>query len=330
MGRTGGMGGMGGHGRVFPALGGVVNAGFLPQIAATKVQIMTCTRPSSSIVVGAGPVRAPVMPDRQAQTRGLLMAKRSFSMRVATIASTALMGVGMAGGLALAGSAPAGASSSTAVMTYNCVFPLIKGQPIQIGVYYTAPASVAPGATFSVTAVQSKTTLPGSLVSLIMSAFKVSKIGGTVTTFDINANGASPSTVNAASTPFSFSYNTQQNVPVTIVTPSAPLASVGPFTAGTSGSVTLSPGDINISATVGTSKVSVDCTPPATLPAGASVVIPIAASSGSTTTTTGSSVPTTATGEPFAGWPYWALISVIGVLGLVSIERSVRVRRRRS
>ena len=259
------------------------------------------------------------------------MAKRSLSMRVATLASAALIGTGMAGGLALAGVAPAGAATVNSTITYSCVFPIINAQAINIGVSYTAPSSVTAGSTFSVTNVQSKTTLPGSLVTLIMVGFKVSSIKGTVTTFDLNATGATPATINVASTPFSFSYNTTQNQALTIVTPSSPIASVGTWTAGSSGSVTISPGPITIKTIVGTSPVVVSCTPPSTLPTTASAVIPIsAASSGTTTTTTGSSVPATNTGEPFAGWPYWALVSIIGVLGLFSVERAVRVRRRRS
>lgn len=53
---------------------------------------------------------------------------------------------------------------------------------------------------------------------------------------------------------------------------------------------------------------------------------------GSTTTTTapGVPVPVVPTGEPWAGWPYWALTGLAGFLGLVCLERAVRVGRRQA
>ena len=55
----------------------------------------------------------------------------------------------------------------------------------------------------------------------------------------------------------------------------------------------------------------------------------------STTTTTSPVVPPTTvppshTGEPWAGWPYWALVGLAGLLGLAFVGRSVRIRRRRA
>jgi hypothetical protein len=52
---------------------------------------------------------------------------------------------------------------------------------------------------------------------------------------------------------------------------------------------------------------------------------------GSTTTTTvtPTTVPSSHTGEPWAGSPYWVLVGLLGFLGLVSLERVARIRRRR-
>lgn len=56
-----------------------------------------------------------------------------------------------------------------------------------------------------------------------------------------------------------------------------------------------------------------------------------AASSTTTTTTlSGTTVPVPPTGEPWAGWPYWMLASLAGIFGVASVERAVRIRRRRS
>jgi hypothetical protein len=55
-----------------------------------------------------------------------------------------------------------------------------------------------------------------------------------------------------------------------------------------------------------------------------------AASSTTTTTLVGTTVPVPPTGEPWAGWPYWMLASLAGIFGVASVERAVRIRRRRS
>lgn len=57
--------------------------------------------------------------------------------------------------------------------------------------------------------------------------------------------------------------------------------------------------------------------------------------SAATTTTTSPSVPSTTvpsphTGEPWSGWPYWALVAASGLLGFTFVTRSVLVRRRRT
>ncbi|MGO9560310.1 MAG: ice-binding family protein [Acidimicrobiales bacterium] len=52
-----------------------------------------------------------------------------------------------------------------------------------------------------------------------------------------------------------------------------------------------------------------------------------AAGSGSTTTTSSPKVPGTHTGEPWAGWPYWALAGFFGLLGMVFLDRGIHTRR---
>jgi hypothetical protein len=48
------------------------------------------------------------------------------------------------------------------------------------------------------------------------------------------------------------------------------------------------------------------------------------------TSTTPTPVPVSPTGEPWAGWPYWTLAGLAGIFGVASLERAVRIRRRRS
>jgi Ice-binding-like len=67
-----------------------------------------------------------------------------------------------------------------------------------------------------------------------------------------------------------------------------------------------------------------------TTTAASSTTTTTAASSTTTTTLAGTTVPVPPTGEPWAGWPYWALASLAGILGVASLERAVQIRRRRS
>ena len=57
-------------------------------------------------------------------------------------------------------------------------------------------------------------------------------------------------------------------------------------------------------------------------------------SPGSTTTTSpgvpSTTIPISHTGEPWSGWPYWALISIVGLLGFAFVGHEALVRRRRT
>jgi hypothetical protein len=50
-------------------------------------------------------------------------------------------------------------------------------------------------------------------------------------------------------------------------------------------------------------------------------------SAGGATTTSSPTVPGTHTGEPWAGWPYWALAGFFGLLGIVFLDRGIHTRR---
>jgi hypothetical protein len=112
----------------------------------------------------------------------------------------------------------------------------------------------------------------------------------------------------------------------TIVVPASGPISVTGFTAGSSGTVVIKPGVITIKAVVKGATYTIPCTP-TSIPAGAILSVPISAAAATTTT---GAVPGTHTGEPFSGWPYWALVAMTGLLGMFSIERAVRIRRTRA
>lgn len=245
-------------------------------------------------------------------------------MRVAKAATSVVLAVGiggaLAGGFAAATPGLAGAASVSTTVPYSCAFPLLGAEAINIGIAMSAPSSVSPGTAFSVTGVQSKTVITVSLVDLFISGLGVKTLGGTVTGFALNATGATPSSVNAAVTPDTFSVPVSEGSTATIVVPASPLTVSG-FSAGSSGTVVIKPGSIEIKAVISKTTYTIPCTPKS-IPAAATLSIPISAAA--------PTVPTTHTGEPFSGWPYWALVGLIGLLGVFSIERATRLRRSRA
>jgi hypothetical protein len=258
---------------------------------------------------------------------------RSKLPRVARAAMSASLALGAVGALgaavALGTAAPAGAA--TVSMTYTCPI-VVSGSTLTspsfpIAITGTAPASVAPGGSVTLTDVQAVATIPASLVTLLVSALGVTSFGGTVTAVDFNAAGGTPATINGApSAGFSFSVKVHSGQTASITVPSSP-ETVGPWTAGSSGSLVITPGDIDISSNVKGTKATIDCTPPSGLTSADSFTVAISSGSSSAPSTT---VPATHTGEPWAGWPYWVLVGVLGIAGVTSLERATRIRRRRA
>jgi hypothetical protein len=228
------------------------------------------------------------------------------------------------------GSAGSAGAATSGTIPYTCPISVsgsVLTTPIlNIGVTATAPASVAPGGSVTLTDVQTSTTIPASLVTELVSLLHVTSFGGTVVTFDFNATGATPATINGVpSSGVTFSVKVTSGQPATIIVPSSP-ETVGPWTAGSSGSVSIEPGDVDITTKVGTTAATIDCTP-GTIPSSEVATIAITSSSSSTPSTT---VPATHTGEPWAGWPYWLIVGVLGFAGVASLERASRIRRRRA
>lgn len=200
------------------------------------------------------------------------MLKRFTKARI--LGASALLAAAGIGGLGFA--SPAGAAVSTATINYACTFPILGAETLAVTITETAPSSVTPGQSFSLTDVQSTTVLPSSLVSTL--TLLGSSVSGTVTTFDVDATNATPATLNAAATPISFGPVTlTSGDSATIVAPSTP-ETVGPFTAGSSGTIAITPGDLDMTTVLGGNSYAVTCTPPATLPSDATVDIPISSS----------------------------------------------------
>lgn len=251
--------------------------------------------------------------------------------RLATTATVALASAGALTGALLLGSAQSAGAATSGTIPYTCPISVggsvLTTPTLNIGVVATAPSSVAAGGSITLTNVQTSTTVPASLVTELVDLLHVTSFGGTVVTFDFNATGATPATINGVpSSGVTFSVKVTSGQPATIVVPSSP-ETVGPWTAGSSGSVSIEPGNVDITTKVGTSTATIDCTA-GTIPSSEVATIAIGSSTGTTVPST--TVPATHTGEPWAGWPYWAIVGVLGLAGVASLERATRIRRRRA
>jgi hypothetical protein len=251
------------------------------------------------------------------------MAERSFLKRAAGVANHVLLGAvsSLALGAVVLGASPSVASatsSSAPAVPYACDIAGLIHTTLNIQIAATAPVSVKAGSTFSLTGVQSTTVIPVNLLTAIFNLDpKTTAIAGTVVTFDVNATNASPATINSAATPYTFSTPVKkgQQTPADVVTPAKP-TTIGPFTAGTGSSITITPGNIQINTKLG----NVVCTAPTTFPAGATWTIAVKGGSG---------VPGAFTGEPWASPYYWWLVGLTAVGGVGAIECGLVVRKKR-
>jgi hypothetical protein len=313
------------------------------------------------------------------------------SLRLIRFVASALLVGGTAGSiLGALGIGVTAASASTTPVDYNCAVPVVGNEPLSVSITTDAPASVSPGATVTLTDVQATVTIPGSLTTLL--AALGTSFSGTVPTFDI-ASSNTAATGNATTTPAPFDITITAGDPASLTVP-ATATSLGGFTAGTSGSLDFSAGEIDIDLTAPL-VVTITCVPatgqpdlvdvpiitpstttvpvttstvPATtttvpvttstVPATTTTTVPSTTTTapttttvpattttltsttstttgGTTTTTSGtgsgsgppSTVPPTHTGEPWAGWPYWLVVAVLGALGLLATVRATRIRR---
>jgi hypothetical protein len=271
------------------------------------------------------------------------------TLRFAAGATSGLFLAGVLGGALVMAGGSAASAAAGATVPYTCGVASLAASTFNFAITATAPASVTPGGTVTLSGVQLSSAIPASVVTEIVNLAHISSFSGTVTTLDFNASGATPMTINAARSGISFTipFVSGQAAPFTI--PASP-ESVGPFTAGKSGTVTVSPGNVVITTVVGPLTYAITCTPPSSLPAGATLSVPVVTSGSTTTTTsaptttvsgpgstvvatsstTGVSVPASHTGEPWAGWPYWAIVALLGALSFISLELAFQRRRRRT
>lgn len=134
------------------------------------------------------------------------------------------------------------------------------------------PAVLPTGDPFAIEAATGHLNIPGSAVTQLMSAYPgATQAGGTISTLDINATNASPSSLNVAATPIDVpDQPLTSGQTLSIALPASGTLTVGPFTAGSSGTYTrLTWGDAAGTITLADSSgqpvgtVQVSCQPPA-------------------------------------------------------------------
>lgn len=182
--------------------------------------------------------------------------------------------VALSGGTASASDVKSDLSSTgtqqvTLSVPYACDFPVVGTQILEATITGDAPSSVAPGQQFSITNVQSTTTVPAALVDALLIAHK--SVSGTISTWDFTASGAQPNEINGAATPITFGpVALTSGQPASITAPASP-ATIGPFTAGHGSDATVTPGDLTISTWFGT----LQCTLSKSAGSSADITIPI-------------------------------------------------------
>ncbi len=146
--------------------------------------------------------------------------------------------------------------------------------PLTVHTFAQAPGSVHAGRPLSLHAVRSQVVIPASFVNLALS-LGVSSLSGQITTLDFDATNATPSVVNEATAPIDFGpVALVQGQPATITVPNTP-ASVGPWTAAQTGTISLSPGDTDMTIDVASLglELPLSCTPSSPVPTLATTVI---------------------------------------------------------
>lgn len=209
--------------------------------------------------------------EREGRTRGRTGRRLRFAGAVAALAlpiGAVVAGSGVAGAATVRSATTATTQSVALSFDYQCYFPIIGAVDLPTTITGTAPATVSPGESFSLTGVQASTTLPAGLVDILV--FVESSVSGTVTTFDFDSAAASGGVVNGAASPIPFGpVPLHWNTPAVITAPASG-ESIGTFTAPASGSVTITPGKLADSAWFGQISCSVAGRGPAP-----SIVIPV-------------------------------------------------------
>ncbi|MGH9294501.1 MAG: DUF6801 domain-containing protein [Acidimicrobiales bacterium] len=161
-------------------------------------------------------------------------------MRLLGVALGMVAGAVAGGAVATPIASAAGSPRVTTLnANYDCRFPVIGHQSIDVAITGSAPQVLAPGQSFSVGDVQASAIVPASLVGALLTV--TGSLSGTLSDLTLGAHGAAPHSLEAASPPVAFGpIALTSGQAATITVPRSPV-SVGPFRAGGHGSVRIIP-----------------------------------------------------------------------------------------
>jgi hypothetical protein len=194
----------------------------------------------------------------------------NVSGAVAITATAVLGSVAMTSGPARALGPP---PSATPVTTYTVNCPvLLATVPVTVNFFGRAPGATRPGAPVVLSGVRITVSLPANVVNLSIQELGFTSLGAQITADNINATNTTEGTVNATPTPVNFTVNLVPNQPFVFQVLRTP-ATVGPWTAGRSGTIAFTPGDLDLTLIApGGLTDSSRCTPATTPTLGTAVI----------------------------------------------------------
>lgn len=195
---------------------------------------------------------------------------RPFSLRAAAtvakvggaaaVTAAALLGsLAMTGGPASALGPPAGVPPVTSYSD-TCSVAGVINFGVTVDFFGQAPGATHPGRSVDLHAVRSTATIPASFVNLAVGVLHLSSLNFTIIAANINATNTVEGTENTLPAPVTVNVALTAGQPASFQIPTTP-ATVGPWTAGSSGTITFTPGKVIETVTVFGLTLPVTCSP---------------------------------------------------------------------
>ena len=132
--------------------------------------------------------------------------------------------------------------------TENCTVLGFLTVPVTVNFFGRAPGATHPGAPVDLSGVRNTVTVPASFVNQAIELLGLTSLTGQITTSDINGTNTTQGTVNTIPTPIPFTAKLTEGQPAIFQFPSSPVT-VGSWTAGGSGTIIFTPGDLDVTLT---------------------------------------------------------------------------------
>ena len=186
---------------------------------------------------------------------GVPVHRQVRSKRFVCIASLAVLPWAAVGLLAAVGAAiPAGAAAVKTAYTATCSTTFFGKVTLKLplSISATVPLGVDPGHTLRVSGFQATVSISATLTTAFINVLHAASVSGTVTTLDVKATTATPATTNLGAPPLKFGPVTPvPKEPTNLSVPTTP-TTLGPFKAGSGGTIALSIGTIKVNTVIHT------------------------------------------------------------------------------